>query len=224
VVGSLIWLCKTRPDISFSVSQCARYMSCHTERHDRAVKRILGYLWKNPSWGIGFDVNQDPDSGPIDVEVHCDASWADVIPERQSSYGYNTFINLNVIAWRCKRTPDVCCSSAESEYNSYAEGSKECCFMRSFLEELGIEIRSQIYLRGDSKSADALASQWSISQRTKHMDVRLHFVRHATMTTKKHLLLRIPTTENSSDMHTKALSNVPFRKCRGQTMRPCSDL
>jgi hypothetical protein len=223
VVGSLIWLCKTRPDISFPVSQCARYMSNHVERHDRAATRILGYLWKNPNWAIGFDVNQNPDGGPVTVEIETDSSWADVRPIRFSSYGYNTYVNGWLVAWRCRRTPDVCTSSAEAEYNAYAEGSKECCFMKSFMDEINVIIREAIKLRGDSKSADALASQWSVSQRTKHMEVRLHFVRHSIMGSKKHILERIGTLDNSADMHTKALSNAPFRKCRGRTMRICHD-
>ena len=72
VVGCLIWLLKTRPDIAFAVSQCARFMSNHTAKHDRAALRILGYLLKNPSWAIGFKVNKTP-GGPVKVEVFADS-------------------------------------------------------------------------------------------------------------------------------------------------------
>jgi hypothetical protein len=221
LVGSLIWLLKTRPDIAFAVAQCARHMAKHTARHDKAALRILGYLKRNPCWCIGFDVNQNPQNEPVKVEIFADSSWADALPYRHSSYGYCTFICASLISWRCKRTPDICCSSTEAEYNAYAEGSKECCFMQSFFQELGIPIEGQILLRGDSKSADGLAKQWSVSQRTKHLEVRLHFIRHAIMESKRHGLLRVGTDDNVADPNTKPLSNIPFRKFRAIMMRMC---
>jgi hypothetical protein len=218
LVGSLIWLLKTRPDIAFAVSQCARYMTGHTKRHDRAAMRILGYLAKHPDWGIGFDMNPNP-GGDIKVEIHADSSWADCKPTRFSSYGYNTYMCGGLIAWRCKKTGDVCMSSTEAEYNAYAEGSKECCFMKSFLDEIEVSIEDVIWLRGDSQSADRLATAWSVSQRSKHMDCRTHFVRHSIMTAGKHGLKRIGTKDNTADMHTKPLERQIFNINRGRSCK-----
>jgi hypothetical protein len=103
----------------------------HTAKHERAALCILGYLAKHTEWGIGFTVNSNP-GGPVSVEIHADSSWVDVKPECFSSYGYNTFLCGSVVVWQCKHTLAVCTLSTEAEYNAYAEGSKECCFMHNF--------------------------------------------------------------------------------------------
>ena len=86
------------------------------------------------------------------------------------------------------------------------------------MDAVDIEIDGQILLRGDSQSADRLVKNWSVSQRTKHMEVRTHFTRHAVLDAKRHGLLRVPSVDNPADMHTKPLSNQPFALNRERTM------
>jgi hypothetical protein len=182
-VGSLVWLMKTRPDVAFAVSQVARHMSDHCARHHKAAIRILGYLKKFPFWGMGFVVANTPDT-PWLVKVVVDSSFCNQ-PGSTSSYGYFTLMDGRPIAWRCKKNPSVCTSMCEAEYNGYCEGSKKCTFMKQFLEELRFTFQL-IQLRGDSKSAKSLANSGSVSQRTKHIDLRCHYVQHNVIDKKVH--------------------------------------
>jgi hypothetical protein len=111
LMGSLIWMLKMRPDIVFEVLQCARHMSNHSEEHDAAAMRILGYLVKNPDCDIGWKISDDC-AKTIEVKFVVNSSWADVLPTSESFYGYFTLVNGGPVAWRCKRTPAVCMSSA----------------------------------------------------------------------------------------------------------------
>jgi hypothetical protein len=218
IVGSLIWLLKTRPDIAFAVSQVARHMSDNCKRHHKAVIRILGYLKKFPQWGIGFIVTNNP-SAPWIIEVVVDSSFGDQ-PGSASSYGYFTLMDGRPVAWRCKKNPNVCTSSCEAEYNGYCEGSKECAFMKQLMEELQFKF-NLIMLKGDSMSAKSLAKSWSVSQRTKHIDMRCHYVRHNVLDRKIHGIEYVNTKENVTDMFTKALSNQPLYLFREKTMMRC---
>ena len=83
LLGSLIWMTKTRPDISFAVSQCSRHLHCHTKVHDEAVLRILGYLLKFPSLGLFFPRLRSTKPPKLSVPLFADTSWAD-IPEDRS--------------------------------------------------------------------------------------------------------------------------------------------
>jgi hypothetical protein len=107
VVGSLIWLTKTRFDISYAVSQCARFMKNHTKIQDNATLEILGYLRKNPNWGVGFELNRSETTQPAYVHLSSDSSWADVLPTRESSFGYLSFFNGYCFQCRSKITPCV---------------------------------------------------------------------------------------------------------------------
>jgi hypothetical protein len=165
-------------------------------------------------------VTNDPET-PWVVEIVVDSSFCDQ-PGSASSYGYFTLMDGRPVAWRCKKNPSVCTSTCEAEYNGYCEGSKECTFMKQLLEECKFKFQ-QITLRGDSVSAKALAKSWSVSQRTKHIEMRCHYVRHNHIDKKTHGIEFVGTKENISDMFTKALSNQPLYLFREKTMMKCPE-
>jgi hypothetical protein len=219
IVGSLIWMTKTRPEIGFSVSQCAKHMSNYNEQHVKAAQYILGYLKKNPNFGLQFKMKNHNSDTPVNIATWVDSSWCDNKEDRSSSYGYVTTIEGEPIAYRFRINPAVCTSAAEAEYNAYCEGPKDARFTQQLFDELKI-LRNPIDLLGDSMTAEQLAQQWKTNQRTKHMDIRLHFIRHAIETKVHNKPIHVKSADNTADIFTKALGYNEFTRLRNRLVKP----
>ena len=115
LVGKLIYLSHTRPDIGFSVSVVSQFMNDPTEEHMEAVNRILRYLKMTPGKGLYFRKNTRKD-----IEVFVDADWAGSITDRRSTSGYCTYVWGNLVTWRSKKQLVVSRSSAEAELRAMA--------------------------------------------------------------------------------------------------------
>jgi hypothetical protein len=113
LVGRLIYLCHTRPDISYVVSVVSRYMHEPRKGHLDAVYHILRYLKSCPGKGIIFQSH-----GLLKVEGYCDADWASCLDDKRSSSGYFVFIGGNLVSWRNKKQVVVSRSTAEAEYRA----------------------------------------------------------------------------------------------------------
>nr|CAE05707.2 OSJNBb0065J09.3 [Oryza sativa Japonica Group] len=113
LVGRLIYLCHTRPDITYAVSVVSRYMHDPRSGHMDAVYRILRYLKGSPGKGLWFKKN-----GHLGVEGYCDADWASSLDDRRSTSGYCVFVGGNLVSWRSKKQPVVSRSTAEAEYRA----------------------------------------------------------------------------------------------------------
>jgi hypothetical protein len=220
IVGCLIWLLKTRTDIAFAVSMVARGMSKHCKRHHKAACRIMGYLKKHPHWGVGFRVTNSPNT-PWRVNTYVDSSYGDR-PDFSSSYGYVTHTAEGPIASRCKGIPGIVTSICEGEYYAAFEGSKELCFMHMFLSEM--KFKFSLFLYTDNEAAKRIAESWSTSQRTKHFDIRCHYIRYNNLIRKLHEIKGIPGPQNPSDTFTKSQNIQALFFCRDFNMMRCTDL
>jgi hypothetical protein len=109
LVGRLIYLCHTRPDISSAVSVVSRYMHDSRSGPLEAVKRILRYLK-----GLMFKSH-----GQLNIEGYCDADWASSLDDRRSTSGYCVFVGGNLVSWRSKKQHIVSQSTAEAEFQSH---------------------------------------------------------------------------------------------------------
>jgi len=117
LVGRLIYLCHTRPDISYAVSVVSRYMHDPRSGHLDAVYRILRYLKNSPGKGLLVKSH-----GHLNVEGYCDADWASCLDDRRSTSGYCIFVGGNLVSWRSKKQSVVSCSTAEAEYRAMSHG------------------------------------------------------------------------------------------------------
>ncbi|XP_031247582.1 uncharacterized protein LOC116105275 [Pistacia vera] len=120
LVGKLIYLSHTRPNISFSVSMVSQFMNNPTKEHMEVVYRILRYQKMTPGRGWYFKKTQKRD-----VKICTDADWAGSITDRRSTSGYCTFIWGNLVTWRSKKQPVVARSSAEAEFRAMTQGIYE---------------------------------------------------------------------------------------------------
>ena len=135
LVGSLNWLMKTRPEISFAVSQCSRYLHNHVQCHDEAALKVLGYLKKNPNLGLYFPKSHF-NKEELFVDAYADLSNVDCLDDRKSSYGYTLRANGRPLSWHSKKSPQVCLSSCKAEYYAMSECAQEIKFARNLLKDL----------------------------------------------------------------------------------------
>ncbi|RVX19263.1 Retrovirus-related Pol polyprotein from transposon RE1 [Vitis vinifera] len=117
LVGKLIYLCHTRPDIAFAVSIVSQFMHSPYEVHFEAVYRILRYLKSTPGKGLFFKKSEQKT-----IEAYTNADWAGSVIDRKSTSGYCTYIWGNLVTWRSKKQSVVARSSAEAEYRAMAHG------------------------------------------------------------------------------------------------------
>ncbi|KAE8672566.1 G patch domain-containing protein TGH [Hibiscus syriacus] len=148
LVGKLIYLSLTRPDIAYSVSIVSQHMSDPREEHLEAVNRILRFLKFTPGVGLIFRKNQDRT-----VKVYTDASWGGELTDRRSVNGYCTYVWGNLVTWRSKKQVVVSRSSAESEFRAMALGICEGMWIKRLLTELDLDDKKNFEIFSDSQSA-----------------------------------------------------------------------
>nr|CAN82240.1 hypothetical protein VITISV_044199 [Vitis vinifera] len=152
LVGRLIYLSHTRPDIDFVVSTVSQFMHSPIEEHMEAVYRILRYLKMTPGKGLFFRKTENRD-----IEVYSDADWAGNIIDRRSTSGYCSFVWGNLVTWRSKKQSVVARSSAKAEYRALAQGICEGIWIKRVLSELGQTSSSPILMMCDNQAAISIA-------------------------------------------------------------------
>ena len=172
LVGKLIYLSHTRPDISYAVSVVSQFMHCPSKDHMDAVVRILRYLKSAPGKGIMFSKNDH-----LDVEGYTDADWAGNLADRKSTSGYFTFVGGNLVTWRSKKQKVVALSSAEAEFRGMAKGLCELLWLRRLLSEIGFAPNSEMNLYCDNKAAIEISQNPIQHDRTKHIEIDRHFIK-----------------------------------------------
>lgn len=213
LVGALLYAStSTRPDIAHAVNMVSRYMQNPGHKHWIAGKRILRYLNGTNKLGLVYDGKNQKD-----LIAYADSDWAGDLDKRQSTTGYTVMINNCVISWASKKQETVSLSSAEAEYMAISAVVQEIKWVTQLLEELDFKQKDPIKVYIDNKAAIAIGENDVKHCRTKHIDIRHHFIREAVKN-KEIKLLWIRSEEQLADMHTKALNHTLFVKCRDKIM------
>ncbi|KAL6277717.1 hypothetical protein ACE6H2_021318 [Prunus campanulata] len=204
LVGRLIYLSHTRPDIAYAVSVVSQFMHAPSERHMDAVNRILRYLKSTPGKGIIFTKNES-----LTIEGYTDADWAGDNTNRRSTSGYFTFVGGNLVTWRSKKQKVVSRSSAEAEYRAMAQGICELLWVKNVMKELGYKPRVAMSLYCDNKAAIAIAHNPVQHDRTKHVEVDRHFIKEKL---EAHIIdvPFVKTEDQLADILTHAVSTTAF--------------
>ena len=173
LIGSLIFLAKcSRPDISFAVSKLAQYMSGFNESHWKAAKHVLRYLKGTMDMGITYFPSED-----ITLIGYTDADYAGDKISRKSTTGTVFLVNGKPVSWCSQKQPCVSLSSTESEYMAVSSGGREAVWLRSLLKELNFPQLCATPILVDNQSAIRLVENPEMHSRTKHIDVRHHYIR-----------------------------------------------
>lgn len=172
LVGKLIYLSHTRPDIAYAVSVASQFMHSPKQEHMELVTRIIRYLKGSPGRGVMYKNN-----GNLDVCGYTDADWAGSQVDRRSTSGYFTFVGGNLVTWRSKKQNVVALSSAEAEFRGMTKGMCELLWIQKLMIELGYPPRKEMDLFCDNKAAIDISQNPVQHDRTKHIEVDRHFIK-----------------------------------------------
>ncbi|KAL6278174.1 hypothetical protein ACE6H2_021775 [Prunus campanulata] len=204
IVGALQYLTFTRPDIAFSVHQVCQFLQNPMVTHFTAVKRILRYLKGTMHFGISYS------RGTLNLTAFSDADWAGDPNDRRSTTGLVVFLGSNPVSWSSKKQQTVSRSSTEAEYRALSTTSAELDWIKQLLVFMKVPIAQPPVLFCDNLSAIALSFNPVQHQKTKHIEIDVHFVRERVA--KQQLFVQfVSSREQFADILTKGLSAPLFR-------------
>lgn len=207
LIGSLMYLSVgTRPDISNTVSKLAQFTTCPSHTHWISAKRVLRYLKKTIDYRLTFRKTGKSLIG------YSDADWGNCSIDRKSYSGYCFILGGAAISWRSQKQRTVATSSTEAEYISLSEAMKEALYLNRLLKEVGLLELSKTTLYADNQGAIYIANDTGYHTRSKHIDIRYHFIRDV-LKSKTVELEHLPTNLMLADVFTKALPVNKHYKC-----------
>uniref|UniRef100_A0A3Q7J5P9 Reverse transcriptase Ty1/copia-type domain-containing protein n=1 Tax=Solanum lycopersicum TaxID=4081 RepID=A0A3Q7J5P9_SOLLC len=159
IIGKLLYLNMTRPDISFSAQTLSQFLQQPKRSHLDAALRVIRYLKKQPGQGLLLASDSDGQ-----VTAFCDADWASCTLTRKSVTGYMVKIGRSLISWKAKNQTTISRSSAEAEYRSLASTVSELLWLLGLLKEVGTKAQVPVQVLGMSmiSSIDVIAFSWCI--------------------------------------------------------------
>jgi histone deacetylase 1/2 len=200
LAGALQYLTFTRPDITYAVQQVCLHMHDPRKQHLAAIKRIFRYIKGTLSHGL-----QLHSSSPASMVIYTDADWAGCPNTRCYTSGFCVHLSGNLVSWSSKRQHTVSCSSAEAEYRDVANVVAEATWIRQLLHELHRPSPPATVVFRDNISAVYMSTNPVQHQRTKHIEIDLHFV-HDRVAMGQVCVLHVPSSRQFADILTKGLS------------------
>ncbi|GJW23775.1 ribonuclease H-like domain-containing protein [Tanacetum coccineum] len=208
LAGALQYLTFTRPDLSYAVQQLCLYMHDPREPHLNAMKRVLRYL--RGTTDLGLQLFRSTTSQLI---AYSDADWAGCPATRRSTSGYCVFLGDNLLTWSSKRQDTLSRSSAEAEYRGVANAVAETSWIRNLLRELHTPLFTATLVYCDNVSAVYMSANPVQHQRTKHIEIDIHFVRDKVAAGHVRVL-HVPSRFQYADIFTKGLPYPLFTDFR----------
>ncbi len=203
MIGSLLYLTASRPDIVFAVGLCARFQVSPRESHLTAVKRIFRYLVGTTNIGLWYSKDSI-----FDLTAFCDADYAGDKIERKSTSGACQFLGKALISWSCRKQNTIALSTTEAEYVSAASCCSQILWIKNQLEDYSIRY-TNVPIFCDNTSAINLSKNPIQHSRSKHIEIKHHFIRDHI--NKKDFELIFVDTENQlADIFTKPLVEDRF--------------
>jgi len=212
-VGGLLYIAQgTRPDIAYAVNSVSKFSNNPGKAHWAAVKRIMRYLKGTIAAKLEYSKDDSRE-----ITGFCDADWANDNDDRRSVTGYCFLRQNGAISWSSKRQKTIALSSAEAEYMSLASITQEALWLRQLQNEFNLDGHSgnqPTNINCDNMSAIDLSKSVGYHGRTKHIDIRHHFLRqHISL---GHVYVQhISTDDNVADILTKPLFKPKHLKFAG---------
>lgn len=203
-----MYLTATRPDIMYSVSLISRYMAKPTEIHLQAAKRILRYLKGTFDYGIMYKKGSSDD-----LIAYTDSDYVGDLDDRKSTSGYVFLLSSGAVL--SKKQPIVTLSTTDTEFVAAAGCASQAVWMRRVLKQLGHNQKKGTIVMCDNSSTIKLSKNHVMHGRSKHIDVRFHFLRELVKGGTIELL-HCGTKEQIADVMTKPLKLDAFQELRSQ--------
>jgi hypothetical protein len=208
MIGSLLYLKATTPDIQFSVCLCARFQASPRTSHRQAVKRIFRYLHHTSDFGLWYSA-----SSFLALHGFSDADFAGCRLDRKSTSRTCQFLGSSLVSWSSRKS-SVAQSTTEAEYVAAASCCSQLLWISYTMSDFG-EDYTHVPRQCDSTSAISVAKNPVLHSKTKHMEVRYHFLRD-NVEKGKIALIHVPTHDQLADIFTKPLDQAPFTRLRGE--------
>jgi hypothetical protein len=228
LVGCLLYLSvATRPDIAFAAMWLGQFASKPSRSHFLLAKHVLRYLAGSPLLVLSYGTppSLSPKlSGHLRVLGCADADWASDSVDRRSISGYCFFFNGCLISWSSVKQRAIALSSTEAEYYALTHALKEGIWLRLFCSLLHFPFTSPFPLFSDNQAAISLSTSETVSARSKHIDIKHHFIR-SHIKDGSFSVNWIETSDMPADIFTKPLLPFLFNKHRhalGLTLLPSS--
>lgn len=209
LIGSLMYLSVfTRPDIAFAVSYLSQFNNSHSTSHWVQAKRVLRYLKGTKKLCLSYRKGQRVLLG------YTDADWGGDHTDRRSFTGYLFTLGQSAVSWEARKQRTVALSSTEAEYMALCESAREALFLRGIYNELQPQDkRPSLTIYNDSQSAQSLCHNPVYHKRSKHIDIKYHFVRdcvnRGTISIKY-----LSTHDMPADALTKSIGSTKLDKCK----------
>ncbi|GKD28136.1 putative ribonuclease H-like domain-containing protein, partial [Tanacetum coccineum] len=197
MIGSLMYLIASRPDIMFAICACARFQVTPKVSHLHAMKRIFRYLKGQPKLGLWY-----PRDSPFDLEAFSDSDYAGASLDRKSTTGGCQFLGKRLISWQCKKQTIVANSTTEVEYVAAANCCGQVLWIQNQMLDYGFNfMNTKIHI--DNESTICIVKNPVFHSKTKHIEIRHHFIRDSY---EKKLIqvIKIHTDHNVADLLIKA--------------------
>ncbi|GKC81777.1 hypothetical protein Tco_1137494, partial [Tanacetum coccineum] len=204
MIGSLMYLTSSRPDIMFAVCACARFQVTPKVSHLYVVKRIFRYLKGQPKLSLWY-----PKDTPFDLEAYYDSDYAGASLDRKSTIKGCQFLGSRLISWQCKKQTIVANSTTKAEYVATANCCGQVPWIQNQMLDYGYNfINTKIYI--DNESTVCIVKNAVFHSKTKHIEIRHHFIRDSNE--KKLIQMsKIHTDHNVVDLLTKAFDVGRFQ-------------
>lgn len=205
LIGKLIYLTITRPDLCFAVQKLAKYTAAPRVPHYQALLKVLRYIKGTVSQGIFFSAKSS-----LQLKGFADADWGAFPDTRRSVSGYCIFLGDSLISWKSKKQKIASSSSAEAEYRSMAMATRQIVWLRYLLQDFHIDQSKPSVMFCDNTAAIHTAHNPVFHERTKHVELNCHITRD--MIEEGILkLLHVRTDVQVADIMTKALYPAQFQ-------------
>ncbi|KAJ9543930.1 hypothetical protein OSB04_023637 [Centaurea solstitialis] len=197
MIGSLMYLTASRPDIMFAVCVCARFQVRTKESHLHAVKRIFKYLKGQPKLGLWY-----PYDNSFDLVAYTDSDYGGANLDRKSTSGGCQFLGGRLVSWQCKKQTTVSQSTNEAEYIAASQCCSQVLWIQNQMQDYGLSfLQTPIYI--DNNSAISIVNNPVKHSKTKHIEIKYHLIRDCN---EKKLIQvqKVHTDDQYADLFTKA--------------------
>jgi hypothetical protein len=208
VVGSLRYLLHTRPDLCYSVGIVSRYMERPTTEHMNVVKHILRYIKGTLKYGRVYTRGSE-----LQLTCFSDSDHGGDVDDRKSTTGVLFYLGTNPVSWSSQKQKAVAISSCEAEYMAATSGACQGIWLARLLAKMQNLEPKTVKLKVDNQSAISLCKNPVYHERTKHIDIKYHFVREKVEAGKVDVSY-VRTEDQLTDILTKSHRRVRFQKLR----------
>ncbi|GJW76151.1 ribonuclease H-like domain-containing protein [Tanacetum coccineum] len=204
MIGSLMYLTSSRPDIMFTICACARFQVTPKVLHLYAVKRIFSYLKGQPKLGLWY-----PKDSPFNLEAYTDSDYTGASLDRKSTIRGCQFLGSRLISWQCKKQTIVTNSTTKAEYVVAASCCGQVLWIQNHMLDYGYNFMNiKIFI--DNENTIYIVKNPVIHSKTKHIKIRQCFIRDSNKK-KLILMIKIQTDQNVADLLTKTFDVGRFQ-------------